>query len=144
MELLVMLKITSKITLDEDELHFEFVRASGPGGQHVNKAATAVQLRFDVANSPSLPDDVRARLLRLAGSLATQEGVLVIDARRYRSQARNREEARQRLVALIRQAATPPKRRRKTRTPRASKARRRQDKRHRSQVKRLRQRPDEH
>ena len=139
-----MLKITSRITLDEDELRYDFVRASGPGGQHVNKAATAVQLRFDAANSPSLPDDVRARLLRLAGSLATQEGVLVIDARRYRSQARNREDARQRLVALIRQAATPPKRRRKTRTPRASKVRRRQDKRHRSLVKRLRQRPDEH
>ena len=140
---LSMLEITPTIILDDDELDYTFVRASGPGGQNVNKVATAVQLRFDVTNSPNLPDGVRARLLRIAGNQVTQDGVLVIDARRYRSQTRNREDAQQRLVALIRQAATPPKRRRKTKVPRSSKARRRDNKRRRSQTKRLRQRPEE-
>ena len=141
---LKMLKITPTLILDERELQYEFTHASGPGGQHVNKAATAVQLRFDVVHSPSLPDTVRERLVELAGQLMTQEGVLVIDARRHRSQSRNREDARQRLVALIRQAATPPKQRRKTRPSRASKVQRRQDKRHRSKVKWLRRPPEEY
>lgn len=137
------MKITATLTIDEAELHFTAVHASGPGGQHVNKAATAVQLRFDVAHSPSLPEDVRARLLALAGQLLTQEGVLVIDARQYRSQARNREDARQRLVALLRAAARPPKSRRRTAIPRAARAQRRQDKQRRGAVKRLRRPPAE-
>ena len=138
-----MIQITPTLVLDESEIQISFVQSSGPGGQNVNKVATAAQLRFDVANSPNLPDDVRQRLLRIAGNLVTQEGVLVIDARRYRSQTRNREDAQQRLVALIRQAATPPKRRRKTKVPRSSKERRRENKRRRSQTKRLRRRPEE-
>ncbi len=137
------MKITATLTVDEAELHFTAVHASGPGGQHVNKAATAVQLRFDVAHSPSLPEDVRARLLELAGQLLTQEGVLVIDARQYRSQTRNREDARQRLIALIRAAARPPNPRQRTTIPRAARAQRRQDKQRRSAVKRLRRPPGE-
>ena len=136
-----MLKITAILTMDEAELHFTAVHASGPGGQHVNKAATAVQLRFDVAHSPSLPEDVRARLMEMAGQLLTQDGVLIIDARQYRSQARNREDARQRLVVLIRQATQSPKPRRRTGIPRAAQAQRRQDKQQRSVVKRLRRPP---
>ncbi|MBN1873372.1 MAG: aminoacyl-tRNA hydrolase [Anaerolineae bacterium] len=139
-----MINITTTIILDEDEIHYDFIHASGPGGQHVNKAATAVQLRFDVAQSPSLPDDVRARLLEIAGQLITQEGVLVIDAHRYRSQPRNREDALQRLIALIRQAAAPPRPRHRTHPPRASKAQRRQDKRRRSEIKQLRRPPQEY
>lgn len=100
-----MIRITPFISLREDELAFRFVRASGPGGQNVNKVSTAVELRFDAVHSPSLPDDVRARLLHLAGARATSEGVILIDARRHRSQALNREDAVARLVDLIRQAA---------------------------------------
>jgi len=139
-----MLKITSSISLDENELHYTYVRASGPGGQKVNKVATAVQLRFDVAHSRNLPASVRACLSRIASHLMTHAGVLVIDARRHRSQPRNREDARQRLIALIRQAATPPKRRVQTKTPRASKSRRREDKKRRGQAKKLRRPPREY
>ena len=135
------MKITATLTIDDAELHFTAVHASGPGGQHVNKAATTVQLRFDVAHSPSLPDDVRARLMELAGQLLTQEGVLVIDARQYRSQARNREDARERLLVLIRAAARPPKSRQRTKIPHAARSQRRQDKQRRSTVKRLRRPP---
>jgi ribosome-associated protein len=137
-----MLTITPEIIIDEQELAYTFVHASGPGGQNVNKVATAVQLRFDVAHSPSLPEDVRERLLRQAAGQITQEGVLIIDARQYRSQWRNRRDATQRLINLIRQAAEVPKPRRATRPSRTVKERRLQAKRHRSETKRLRQPPD--
>jgi ribosome-associated protein len=133
-----MLSITPTLAIDESEIKLEFVRASGPGGQNVNKVATAVQLRFDVLNSPSLPADVRERLMRLAGSRMTEDGVLVITARQFRSQERNRQAAVERLVQLIRQAAEKPKPRRKTRPTLASKQRRLEGKRRRSQTKRMR------
>ena len=133
-----MIRITDHIAIDESELTETFVRASGPGGQNVNKLATAVQLRFDVRHSPSLPADVRARLAALAGRRLTQDGVLVIIAQRHRTQERNREDARTRLVELIRQAVVPPKRRRLTRPTAASRERRIESKKRRSGIKRLR------
>lgn len=128
--------------IDEQELDYTFVHASGPGGQNVNKVATAVQLRFDVARSPSLPEDVRERLLHQVAGQITQDGVLIIDARQYRSQWRNRLDATQRLIALIRQAAAVPKPRHATKPSRAVKERRLQAKRHRSETKHLRRPPD--
>jgi ribosome-associated protein len=133
-----MIQITPNIIIDENEIQQEFMRASGPGGQHVNKTATAVQLRFDVRHSPSLPHDVRERLVRLAGNRLTDDGVLIITARQFRSQERNRQEAIDRLVALIRAAARKPKPRRKTKPTPASKRRRLDAKRRRSSIKRLR------
>ena len=133
-----MIRITEHIAIDESELSEAFVRASGPGGQNVNKLATAVQLRFDVRNSPALPADVRARLAALAGRRLTQDGVLVIIAQRHRTQERNREDARARLIELIRQAAVAPQRRRPTRPTAASHERRIERKKRRSGVKRLR------
>lgn len=133
-----MIEITADIRLDEAELQFSFIRASGPGGQNVNKVASAVQLRFDAAASPALPDSVRARLLRLAGQRATATGEVVIEAKRFRSQLRNREDAVERLVALIERAARPPKPRRKTRISKAAKTKTLQEKRQRAQTKQRR------
>jgi ribosome-associated protein len=130
-----------RILIPEDELQWRFIRASGPGGQNVNKVSTAVQLRFDVAHSPSLPEQVRTRLMALAGQRMTDEGILVIDARRHRSQARNREDAIKRLSELVRQARERPTPRRKTQPTMASKRQRLQSKRRRGDTKRLREVP---
>lgn len=137
-----MIEVTPQIALPESELVWKAVRASGPGGQHVNKTSTAVELRFDVRASPSLPEPVRARLYRLAGSRLTQEGVLVIAAQGSRSQEMNRSDALERLVALIRKAAAPPPPpRKKTKPTLASKKRRLEAKSRRGGVKALRGKP---
>jgi ribosome-associated protein len=133
-----MIRITDQISIDESELQESFIRASGPGGQHVNKTETAVQLRFDVRRSPSLPNDVAVRLMKLAGSRLTQDGVLVISAQSERSQKRNREEALGRLVELIRQAAVRPIKRRPTKPTKASKEKRLEKKKQRSSIKSMR------
>jgi ribosome-associated protein len=123
------------ILIDEREIEERFIRASGPGGQNVNKVASAVQLRFDAARSKGLSDAVRIRLLKLAGARATKDGVVLIEASRFRDQARNRDDARARLVALIEKAATPPKKRIATKTPRSQKRKRLNDKARRGEVK---------
>jgi ribosome-associated protein len=133
-----MVAITPSITLREDEFQLDFIRASGPGGQNVNKVATAVQLRFDVRRSPSLPDGVRERLEKLAGSRLTQEGVLMIEAKRYRTQEQNRLDAIKRLVTLIQKAVEEPKPRQKTRPSRAAKQARVEEKKKRGEVKKTR------
>jgi len=133
-----MIHITSGIAIDESEIAESFIHASGAGGQNVNKVATAVQLRFDVRNSPSLPGAVRQRLERLAGRRLTRDGVLVITAQRHRTQGRNREDALARLVELIRRAAVPPVPRRPTRPSAAQKRRRLESKVRRGATKRLR------
>jgi ribosome-associated protein len=133
-----MIRITDQISIDESEIEESFVRSSGPGGQNVNKLSTAVQLRFDVRQSPSLPNDVALRLMRLAGRRMTKDGVLVIIAQNHRTQERNRAEAQQRLVELVRQAAVRPIPRRATKPTRASKQRRIEGKKIRSGIKALR------
>ena len=133
-----MIPITGDLSIDESEIHEDFIRASGPGGQNVNKVATSVQLRFDVANSRSLPEEVRKRLISLAGHRITGDGILIIEARRFRTQARNREDATARLVELISSAAQRPVLRRKTRPTLASKERRLESKRRGAENKRVR------
>ena len=136
-----MIHITTRISIDEQEIEESFIRASGPGGQNVNKVSSAVQIRFDVRRSPSLPEDVRARLLELAGRKLTQDGVLVITARRHRSQPLNRTDAMERLVELIRRAAHQPTSRRPTRPTLGSRQRRLIEKGSRGAIKALRGRP---
>jgi ribosome-associated protein len=133
-----LIRVTHGIGLDEREIVLRFVRSSGPGGQNVNKVATAVELRFDAARSPSLPDDVRARLITLAGRRATQDGVIIIDARRHRTQEGNRRDAMERLVTLVARAAVRPRRRRPTRPTGASRERRIKAKRVTSEKKKAR------
>jgi ribosome-associated protein len=136
--------INGRLAIDPGEIHESFVRAAGPGGQHVNTTSTAVQLRFDVRGSPSLPDDVRARLERLAGQRLTRDGVLVLTAQGERSQKRNREEALARLVALVRAAARPPVKRKPTKPTKGSKQRRLDSKKRHGALKSLRRgRPDD-
>ena len=133
-----MIRITPTISIDDRELEERFIRSPGPGGQNVNKVSTAVELRFRVVESPSLPEAVRARLLRLAGSRVSAEGVLFIDAHRFRTRERNRQDALGRLIALVEKASEEPKPRKKTRPTLASKRRRLETKRQRAETKRLR------
>jgi len=134
-----MICITDRIGINEEELEERFIRSSGPGGQNVNKLSTAVQLRFDARHSPSLPNDVSIRLQRLAGKRLTREGVIVIIAQRHRTQERNRDDARERLFELIRQAAVAPTPRRATKPTRSSRERRLESKKHRAGIKGMRQ-----
>ena len=138
-----MIRVTDKIQIDESEIEESFVRSSGPGGQNVNKVSSAVQLRFDARNSPSLPDDMRRRLERLAGKRLTNDGVIVLIAQTHRSQERNRAEALQRLVELIQAATVRPKPRTATRPTLASKKRRLESKSRRAKIKSGRRVPDE-
>jgi len=131
--------VTNELTLPENELKFSFVRASGPGGQNVNKVSSAVQLRFDIRNSPSLSLEIKDRLIKLAGSRVTEDGVMIVEARRYRTQEQNRFDATQRLAVWIRKALEKPKVRKATRPTVTAKAARMGAKRKRGEVKRLRQ-----
>ncbi len=133
-----MIPVTPIIAIDEKEIAFDFIRGSGPGGQNVNKVATAVQLRFDVRKSPNLPAEVRARLMRLAGRRITHEGVLVIEARRFRTQERNRQDALDRLIAWIQKASEKPRPRLRTRPSKVARARLLAAKRRRSRIKQMR------
>ena len=135
--------VTDRISLAEDEMSEQFVRAPGPGGQNVNKLATAVQLRFDARGSTSLPDDVRTRLLELAGARATKHGEIIINAHRFRTRERNREDALERLVSLVRQATVVAKTRKATRPTLGSTRRQAEEKRRRAQLKRARRSPDQ-
>jgi ribosome-associated protein len=133
-----MIEISPSLQIDERELQIDFVRASGPGGQNVNKVATAAQLRFDV-NASSLPEDLRVRLIRLAGNRITSEGVLLIEAKRFRTQEQNREDVIQRFAELVRKAAVKPRPRRKTKPTQVSKEERLKEKKRRGEIKKLRQ-----
>lgn len=133
-----MIQVTDTLAIDDSEIDIVFTHASGPGGQNINKVSTAAQLRFDILGSASLPDDVRERLIELAGRRVNRDGVLVLNARRFRSQERNRQDALDRLTEMVRQAAVKPKVRRRTRVPDAARKRRLETKRRRSQTKRRR------
>ena len=133
-----MLQITPSLQIDERELQLEYIRASGPGGQNVNKVATAVQLRFDIVNSPALASDIKGRLIRLAGKRVNADGVLLIEARRFRTQEATREDAIQRLVEMIRKVLVPPKPRKKTKPTVASREKRLQEKKRKGEVKKIR------
>jgi ribosome-associated protein len=137
-----MIEITPTLHIPEPEVKIDFVRASGPGGQNVNKVATAAQLRFDVLRSPSLPEEVKTRLVKLAGKRLTSDGILVIDARRYRSQERNRQDAVDRLVNLVQKALAAPSPRRPTKPGPAARQQRLEEKKRRSEIKRSRQSVD--
>ena len=137
-----MIQVTENIVLNENEIREEFVRASGPGGQNVNRVATAVQLRFDILNSASLPEDVRRRLLLLGGRRVSRDGILIIDARRFRTQEKNRQDALERLVKLVRKAAERPTLRHRTKPTAASRRKRIERKRNRSRLKQQRQSVD--
>lgn len=137
------IKITDQLAIDETEIRFDYIQSSGPGGQNINKVATAVQLRFDVRRSPSLPEDIRLRLERLAGKRLSEDGILIIEARRYRTQEHNRQDAVDRLSALIRKAAEKPKLRKRTRPTAQAREKRLEQKRHRSDIKRLRRQVNE-
>lgn len=134
-----MIEITPAIQIDEQEIEFAFIRSPGPGGQNVNKVSSAVQLRFNVRDSLSLPVEVKQRLVRMSGRRVTSEGVLIIEARQYRSQEQNRQAAKERLIKLIQQAVEPPKPRHRTRPTHASIERRLESKRKRGEIKRMRQ-----
>ncbi|HEY5730339.1 MAG TPA: alternative ribosome rescue aminoacyl-tRNA hydrolase ArfB [Anaerolineales bacterium] len=134
-----MIEISPTLQIDQRELHFEYVRASGPGGQNVNKVATAVQLRFDILNSPSLASDIKGRLIQLAGKRVNADGVLVIEARRFRTQDANREDAIRRFSGLVRKSLIPTKPRRKTKPTGASREKRLQNKKRKGEVKKGRQ-----
>jgi ribosome-associated protein len=133
-----MIRISPTLTIPDEELSFSYLRASGPGGQNVNKVASAAQLRFDVTRSTALPEEVKVRLARLAGARMTLDGVLIIEARRFRSQERNREDAEGRLGALIQKALVLPKERRPSRPGAAARAKRLDRKKKRGEIKRLR------
>ncbi len=143
-KVMAVIPITPEIAIDEREIRFEFIRASGPGGQKVNKSSSAVQLRFDVLRSPNLPEEVRSRLITIAGRRLSEEGILVIEAKRFRSQDQNRQDAVGRLTALVRQAARRPRRRRRTRPSAAARERRVRKKKQRSAIKQQRRRQDLH
>ena len=136
-----MIEITPSLQIDERDLQIDFIRASGPGGQNVNKVATAVQLRFNV-NAASLPDEIKTRLIRLAGNRITGEGVLLIEAKRFRTQEQNREDAIRRFVELVRKSLVKPKSRRKTKPTQASKEERLKEKKRRGEIKKLRRERD--
>jgi len=139
-----MIRIGHAIVIGEEELEESFIRASGPGGQHVNKVSTAVQLRFDIRRAPGLPPDVRERLERLGGGRVTNDGVLILTARAHRSQERNRQAAREALIALVGRAAEAPRQRRPTKATYGSQLRRLSEKRRRANIKQARGTPDEH